>query len=313
MSLLETFKGFGLQKNDPNVTEKRNVYAGGSDVPTILGINTYKTQFELAQEKIGIVKREFTGNEYTTFGNVLEPQIRSYINAVNGTNFIEETYINEEKKIRSNVDGIDKEENILLEIKTHGANPTMRVYEVQMQLYMFQSGATHGWLALYRRPKDFDTEFNTDSLEIKEIERDEEQIETILHAIEQFWTRCEFLKREPEMTEEEYFSIGTEIDTALVKINELAPRLVEAKAFIKEVEAKEKELKVFLYEEMTKGNIKKLETPLLTITRVLPSKSTRFDSKAFKEEHPDLYEEYQTESERKGYVRINESQTTTDD
>ena len=306
------FKGFGLQKVDENVTKRRSEFVGGSDVPTILGINSYKTQFELAKEKIGLVKNDFNGNEYTSFGNVLEPQIRAYINAVNDTNFIEETFIDEEQKIRSNVDGIDLEENILLEIKTHGVRPTMKIYEVQMQLYMYQSGASHGWLGLYRRPKDFNTEFDSENLQIKEIERDEEQIETILKAIEQFWTRCEFLKLEPEMTEEEFMAIGTEVDTALVKINQLAPELIKAKAYIKEIERKEKELKDFLYEEMTKGNIKKLETPLLTITRVLPSKSNRFDSKAFKEEHPDLHEQYLTETERKGYVRINESKTTTD-
>ena len=123
------FKGFGLQKVDDNVTKKRNVYCGGSDVPTILGINSYKTQFELAKEKIGLVKNDFNGNEYTAFGNVLEPQIRAYINAVNDTNFIEDTFIDEEQKIRSNVDGIDLEENILLEIKTHGVRPTMKIYE----------------------------------------------------------------------------------------------------------------------------------------------------------------------------------------
>lgn len=306
MEILESFKGFGLQKDDPNVTNKRNVYCGGSDIPTILGINSYKTQFELAQEKIGLVEREFTGNEYTAFGNMLEPQIRDYINAVNGTSFIEETYIDEEKAIRSNVDGIDKEENILLEIKTHGAKPTMKVYEVQMQLYMYQSGATHGWLALYKRPKDFDTEFDSDNLQIKEIERDEELIQKILNSVKLFWERCEMLKANPDMDEVEYMTTDNEMEFALVKLNNLAPALMEAKAKLKEIEQQEKELKEYLYEQMEKNDIKKLETPLLNITRVLPSKSKVFDSKTFKEEHPELHEKYITESNRKGYVKLTE-------
>lgn len=190
------FTGFGQQKQDDNVTKKRNVYVGGSDIPTILGINKYKKQDELALEKAGLVEREFITNQYIQFGNILEPQIRDYINAVNQTNFIEETYIDEEKAIRSNVDGIDKEENILLEIKTHGANPTMKVYEVQMQLYMYQSGATQGWLALYKRPKDFDIEFDRNNLRIVEIERDEELIQDILNKVEAFWKQCQQLKRE---------------------------------------------------------------------------------------------------------------------
>lgn len=304
--MVDDFKGFGLQKQDPNVTKKRNIYCGGSDIPTILGINKYKTQFELALEKTGLVEREFISNEYIKFGNMLEPQIRDYINAVNVTNFIEETYIDEEKAIRSNVDGIDKEENILLEIKTHGANPTMKVYEVQMQLYMYQSGADVGWLALYKRPKNFDTEFDEDNLQIKEINRDEELIEKILESVELFWERCELLKLNPKMDEAEYMAAGSELDVALAKLNNLAPALIEAKAQLKQIEQEEKELKNYLYEQMEENDIKKMSTPLLNITRVLPSKSMRFDSKAFKEEHPDLHEKYLTESNRKGYVKLTE-------
>jgi len=190
------FTGFGQQKQDDNVTKNRESFIGGSDIPTILGINKYKKQDELALEKAGLVEREFITNQYIQFGNILEPQIRDYINAVNQTNFVEETYIDEEKAIRSNVDGIDKEENVLLEIKTHGANPTMKVYEVQMQLYMYQSGATHGWLALYQRPKDFDIEFDRNNLRIVEIERDEELIQDILNKVEAFWKQCQQLKKE---------------------------------------------------------------------------------------------------------------------
>lgn len=304
--MVENFKGFGLQTTDENVTKKRNVYCGGSDIPTILGINKYKTQYELALEKTGLVEREFISNEYIKFGNVMEPQIRDYINAVNGTNFIEETYINEEKKIRSNVDGIDKEENILLEIKTHGATPTMRVYEVQMQLYMYQSGAGVGWLALYRRPKDFDVEFDADNLQIKEIERDEEQIEKILESVELFWERCELLRAKPDMDEVEYMTTDNEMEFALAKLNNLAPALIEAKQRLKQIEQQEKELKEYLYEQMEENDIKKMSTPLLNITRVLPSKSKRFDSKSFKEHYPDLHDQYSKESNRKGYVKITE-------
>lgn len=300
------FKGFGLQKQDPNVTKKRNMYCGGSDIPTILGINQYKTQFELALEKTGIVEREFVSNAYVKYGNVLEPSIRDYINAVNDMNFIEETYIDEEKAIRSNVDGIDKEENILLEIKTHGANPTIKVYEVQMQLYMYQSGADIGWLALYKRPKDFDTEFDANNLQIKEIKRDEELIEKILDSVQLFWERCELLKANPKMDEVEYMTTGSELDIALAKLNNLAPALIDAKKQLKQMQAQEKELKEYLYEQMEQNDIKKLETPLLNITRVLPSKTNKFDTKQFKEDHPDLHEQYLTTSERKGYVKITE-------
>ena len=201
---LENFKGFGQGKQDANVTENRSVYIGGSDVPTLLGINKYKQPFELAQEKAGIVTRPFISNPYTLFGNTLEPHIRDYINLTNGLDFVVETYVNEEKRIRSNVDGIDKEHNILLEIKTHGVKPTLKVYEVQMQLYMDQIGCEYGWLALYKRPKDMNTDFDRAHLQIKEVERDAELIERIHAEIERFWRKLAILKEHPGMTKEEW-------------------------------------------------------------------------------------------------------------
>ena len=128
-----------LPKNrDVNVTEKREKYVGGSDIPTILGINKFKTQYELALEKTGIKPNEFRGNEYTQFGNILEPQIRDYINAVNETNFRPGTRIDEKRGIRCNTDGYDVKNKIILEIKTHGNNPDKKTYIAQMQLYMAQ-------------------------------------------------------------------------------------------------------------------------------------------------------------------------------
>ena len=226
---------------------------------------------------------------------------------MNGTNFIVDTYIDEERAIRSNVDGIDKEHNILLEIKTHGKNYDQRVYEVQMQLYMAQIGCEVGWLALYERPEDFDTEFDASRLVIKEIERDEDYIQKILSAIETFWIRCEYLKENPSMTEEEYFSQGTELDAQLIELKNIAPKLLQMKAQVKEFEKREKELKEKFYDSMTENDVKKIETPFIVLTRVLPTKAKTFDKKRFEQEHPELYEQYIKEVDKKGYVKIQEA------
>ena len=297
-----SFKGFGLEKQDMNVTANRNIYVGGSDVPAILGLSKYKTQYELAKEKIGLVKKEFSKNEYTIFGDVLEPQIRDYINAVNGTSFIVNTYIDEDHHIRSNVDGIDLETMTLLEVKTHGVNPDTRVYEAQMQLYMHQIGCDMGWLAMYQRPTDFNTDFDPDNLKIIEVPADKEYQQRILDAIETFWIRCEYLKEDNTMSEQDFMTIGTDMDVAILELNKLAPQILQ----LKSLEKKEKELKEFVYQKMTENDIKKIETPFLIVTRVLPSKSQRFDSNAFKKDYPDLYDKYMKESERKGFVKFTE-------
>lgn len=219
-----------LTKSGPEVTENRNIYVGGSDIPTILGINKYKTQYQLAKEKVGIEKSEYKGNEYTQYGKVMEPQIRNYINIVNETNFIEKSKVGD--GIRSNVDGYDEDLNEILEIKTHGKTPTTEAYKAQMQLYMYQFNCNSGWLALYERPSDFDVEFDEARLKVKKINRDQELINKILKAIDEFWLRCEFLKNNPGASEHDFNNFGQEnggkqMNELQVKTLKFVPAVVE--------------------------------------------------------------------------------------
>lgn len=193
-----------LDRNEPNVTENRHLYVGGSDVPVILGLSKFKTQYELAQNKTGIVKSDFKGNEYTAFGHALEPQIREYINLTTDYNFVETSTINEKHRIRANTDGVDHDKRTLLEIKTHGANPTMDVYKVQMQLYMFANDLGQGLLALYHRPDDFNLDFDSSNLKTVMIQRDDDLINHILKEIELFWQRVDWLTDNPNANEWEY-------------------------------------------------------------------------------------------------------------
>ncbi|MGF2081293.1 YqaJ viral recombinase family protein [Enterococcus casseliflavus] len=297
---------FGLQKNDPNVTEKRTQYVGGSDVPAILGLSKYKTQYELAREKAGIVQPEFISNPYIQFGNKMEPFIREYINTVNSLNFITETFVDKQNMIRSNVDGIDLENKILLEIKTHGANPTEKVYEAQMQLYFHQTGCSYGWLAMYHRPSDFDLEFDRENLVIKEIERDTGYIEKILDAIETFWIRVEYLKEKPDMTESEYYSIGNDVDKLVARVERFELEMLEFEKKTKVLKEQQKEYRELLYQKMEENDIKKIDTGDIVITRVLPTVRKSIDSTKLKKERPDIYDQYLKESTVKGSIRIKE-------
>lgn len=96
----------------------------------------------------------------------------------------------------------------------------------------------------------------------------------------------------------------TEIIKAEMKPNaytrELA-ELVKAEAELKK--AKEKVLAI-LQEEMEKKNIKKYEDDTLTITYFEPTTRETFDSKAFKEENPDIYDTYVKISDVKASVRV---------
>lgn len=295
---------FGIEKVDKNVTEKRTQYVGGSDVPVILGLSKYKTQFELAKEKAGIIQPEKSSNPYIQYGNKMEPLIREYINTLNSLNFHPDTFIDKENMIRSNVDGIDLDNHILLEIKTHGTNPTEKVYEAQMQLYFHQTGCDYGWLAMYHRPKDFDLEFDRENLVIKEIERDQIYIEKILDSIETFWIRVEYLKENPDMTEQEYYSIGNDIDKLVARVERFELQMLEFEEKAKLIKAQQKDFREQLYQKMEENDIKKFETNNLVITRILPTVKKTVDSKKLKIEQPDIFDKYLKVSNVKGSIKI---------
>jgi len=288
-------------QKDVNVVQHRDKWVGGSDVPAILGISKYKTQFQLAKEKTGIEPSEFKGNEYTEYGNVLEPQIRDYINAINETNFVPDTRIDREKGIRSNTDGYDAENQLILEIKTHGKTPDVKSYEAQMQLYMYHFDVRYGWLALYERPGNFDAEFDADRLGIKVVHRDDEYVQKILDAIETFWIRCEYLKEKPDMTEQEFMSVGqNELTIVAQQVEKLELQLVQ----FNQLQEKYKSMKKKLYDLMEEYDIKKWETDRIIITRTLPTKRESLNSKKLKADHPDLFETYKKVSTVAGSVRI---------
>jgi hypothetical protein len=54
---------------------------------------------------------------------------------------------------------------------------------------------------------------------------------------------------------------------------------------------------------MEEQGIKKWECDEFTATYTEPGTTTKFDSTAFKKDHPDLYEQYLKESERKASIR----------
>ncbi len=65
-----------------------------------------------------------------------------------------------------------------------------------------------------------------------------------------------------------------------------------------------KNKKEMLLKEMEEKNIRKIETDALSITYIDPSERESFNSKKFREEHQDLYDEYVTFTQVKGSVRI---------
>lgn len=71
-----------------------------------------------------------------------------------------------------------------------------------------------------------------------------------------------------------------------------------------EIKAKVDDLKADILSEMEKKNIIKIDTEVLTVTYVAPYDKETLDSKAIKEELPDIYDTYCKLSPVKASLRV---------
>lgn len=190
-----------------SVSKDRDKYYGGSDIPIIMGISPFKTRWELLQEKAKILENEFTGNEYTEYGNIMEPKIRDYINESQKDKFIEGKHIKDD--IRIHTDGENK--TTILEIKTtsqvHEKVDDYKIYLVQLLFYMQETKKKKGILAVYERPDDFDEEFDPFRLTTYEINIKDYKalLDDINLALEQFRIDLEKVRNNPFITEEDLY------------------------------------------------------------------------------------------------------------
>ena len=66
------------------VKQDRNKYIGGSDIPIIMNMSPYKSRFDLLLEKAGLKDDDFEGNQFTEYGNTMEPKIREFMRSHHG-------------------------------------------------------------------------------------------------------------------------------------------------------------------------------------------------------------------------------------
>ena len=295
-----------------DVTIDRNLYIGGSDIPIILGISPFKKRFDLLLEKAGLKHNEFSGNEYTEYGNIFLPKIREFINLKEKKPFVEDKKIVGD--IRCHVDGYNQTDTIL-EIKTtsqvHKSVDEYKVYLCQLLFYMSVYEAKKGKLAVYERPKDFNEEFDEKRLTTNDINFKDykELVEDILQAVDQFRKDLIKVKENPFITEEELQP--KEVIELSNKVVELESKLL---AF-KELEKQYNNFKNELFNAMEEYGIKSWVTNNGTrITRIATTedkveKIQEFNVDKFKEENEELFNKYVEDKEitkkgKKGFVKI---------
>ena len=310
--------------SNPNVAINRNKYIGGSDLPSILGLNAKYgiSVFEFAKQKAGIIPNPFNGNQFTKYGQVMEPVIRDFINSVTKANYLEDTVIDEEKGYRGNTDGIDRNADFpILEIKTFGEELDVDYYTPQCQFYMETFNQDSCLLVGYKRPSDYYTgvdyelenddsyfnyEFDENRLEEHVIKRDPKMWAKIEERIKAFKKVVEELKQNPNMTEDEFNKsfYGKELIVLTNLVANLENELISYKAKDNEYKkAKEK-----LYDLFEEKGIISFDTGTMKITKVAPTSydTVTIDSKKLQEEEPTIYDKYKVvkTTNRKGYILI---------
>lgn len=292
-----------------DVKTDRHKYIGGSDIPIIMGISPFKKRFDLLLEKAGLKENDFEGNEYTEYGNILEPKIRDYINTIG----LVTKLFKEDKKVigdvRCHVDGFNGD--MILEIKTtsqiHTTLDEYKVYLVQLLFYMQNYGVQRGCLAVYDRPSDFNEEFDEDRLKIYflDIDNYKELLEEINTAVDQFRVDLIKVKNNPFITEEELLPVS------LVELSNQVVEIEDKLAELKEFEKQAKELKAQLKKAMEDNNIKSWETPNGTKITLVPDAEDKevmkFNEEKFKEENEETYNKYlesKIQKGKSGYVKV---------
>ena len=85
---------------------------------------------------------------------------------------------------------------------------------------------------------------------------------------------------------------------------EIAYQIAEFERQAKFIEEQEKRLKSAILNEMESKGIIKIETDSILISYVAPTDREKFDSKGFKSDHPEMYDEYVSMSPVKSSIRI---------
>ena len=304
------------------VKQDRDKYIGGSDIPTIMNLNPYKSRYDLLLEKAGLKENEFDGNVYTEYGNELEPKIREYINNMqkmkSGLEFKEGMDIREAKEgeplgIRIHTDGETRD--FILEIKTtshiHENVDEYKIYLVQLLFYMMIEEKAQGLLAVYERPENLSTDFEPHRLQLHSIDinKYKELVEEISRAVETFQEDLIKVRENPFISEEEL--LPSEISDIASRILAFEYQLSQ----MKELEAKIKSDKQRLKEAMEAAGVKSWKTPNGYKVTLVPDGEDKvveeeiFNESRLKSEAPEIYMKFTekkkvTKKGRAGYVKI---------
>lgn len=296
----EVFASTADMSRDEWLLERRKGI-GGSDASVILGLNKWRTAFELWLDKTGQVPVSESASEAAYFGSILEDIVAKEFEVRSGKKVRRKKSMlkhPEHDFILANVDRMIVGEKAILECKTTSAynlkewedNEIPDSYIVQVQHYL-------GVLGPEYKKAYFAVLIGGNKFVWKEIERDDELIAMIFQAEVEFWNEKVLGGKAPALdgssAAEEYLKQrysaaegGKVVDLTSANKTRIQQYL-QLKEQINELTLQAKELENQIKHEMKEaeyGFIGNYQTSWKSVS------TNRIDSKILKEQFPDVYE-----------------------
>lgn len=292
MPVLTMPKRFTLD-HTPEWHTRRRQGIGGSESAAVLGESKWTTPYQIWRTKTGRDAPR-PANEAMEAGITFEPAIREWYSNKTGRTVYDPGFARHEKYpfIIGNVDGIC--EDRILEIKNSGNEwdtlPTDYFFQVQHYMYLHN-----------KRLADVAVVFRGQHFKIFTVEQDLSLWDYILPIYADFW-RCVETDTPPDLStlsdvdeayrnsKESSIVLPPDVLAELTKIKTLKTQIAEL-----EDEKAESELAV---KKALKDNAIGTDANGKTVVTWRKTKSRKlFDSKQFKERHPEMYDEFITENE----------------
>ncbi len=289
----------GLSQKDWLKYRKRGI--GGSDVPAILGISKWRSALDLWLDKTNQTNEETEENEAMQWGNIMEPVIRNHFAEVMGKPVVEVKAMLQHPEylfMLADVDGltVDDEGNpAILEIKTASEykrdeweNGIPAYYQTQVQHYLCVTGATKAYVAVL---------IGGNSFKVYEVDADAEVQRMLISVEKEFWNKVQNMIR-PEidgsdaaakLLDRAYRGGISEQIVLPEEAIEYVDLYIEASAEEDNAKAKKQDAANHIKDFMRDYDRAKCLNYTISWK---PVSSERLDSKALKENEPEIYQKY---------------------
>lgn len=243
---------------EETVTNDRDKFLGGSDIAKI---TSKRSLYNIFKEK---QKNRSFSNEYTELGHEMEDNTKEFIRKHLKENIISACYVDNDKSVRANVDGLmfDDKGLEVIEMKNNTIETSFKNIEhyiKQVHFYMYMLNTDRTRLFETERKKDSDGNYvkniDLDMIECNVIPRNDKIIDQEIEYINDF----KYLLTHPHITYNEFIGIKQEdIESFKQMFNSFLPTYTKYKQLKYEKESINKRLKELVSEtgEYENGSVK---------------------------------------------------------